>query len=214
MCTCSLARASITLRDWAQALILCRLWPAAAAAVQTLRSGSDADYIAAQLMWRSGDVCAAVKRLRNSTDARGERPAKCGKLLALLEPWQDMDRQGSEAVADGKSGGTTVLLLCSAFENRAADEAAASGTAVSHPRNACSSRIYFHPWKRQRPAVLGLRRGTGRLVLCRQTGSQRAWRHAPRCCAPSRSTPPAAWRRCSCVGAPRRCARCFAYRTP
>ena len=82
--------------------MLCRLWPAATKALQTLRRGCDADYLAAQLLWRSGDVAAAARRLRESIDGRGVLPAKSGELLRMLEPWHELDRNGTLAFEDGE----------------------------------------------------------------------------------------------------------------
>jgi len=90
----------VTLR--VQALLLCRLWTAATEALQTLRLGCDADYLAAQLLWRSGDVGGAAERLRGSADERGVRPAKSDELLRMLEPWHELDRQGTLAFEDGE----------------------------------------------------------------------------------------------------------------
>ena len=84
-----------------QALILCRLWAAAEAAVRSLRPGCDADYLAAQMLWRSGNVGAAAERLRGSAGACGSRPAKSCELLRVLEPWRELDLRGSEALKDG-----------------------------------------------------------------------------------------------------------------
>ena len=82
--------------------MLCRLWPAATAALQTLRLNCDADYLAAQLLWRSGDVGAAAARLRGSANRRGVRPAKSEDLLRMLEPWHELDRRGTLAFEDGE----------------------------------------------------------------------------------------------------------------
>ncbi len=200
----------------AQALILCRLWPAAAAAVQTLRPGCDADYLAAQLLWRSGDLSAAEEKLRDSADARGDRPAKCCELLAMLEPWQDLNRQGSEAVADGGSGGMTVLICYKGPHGCHISISADFRAATLCARNTCFVPQYqVHRCDLPRPALpMAAKADRGVLILRRQTGSRKVWRHAPRCCAPSRSAPPAAWQRCSCAGVPRRCAQYGARQTP
>ena len=97
-----------------QALLLCRLWAAATAALPTLRPGCDADYLAAQLLWRSGDVGAAAQRLHASIDGRGACPPKSDELLRMLEPWRKLDRQSALAYEDGESCGCLTLrwVLC------------------------------------------------------------------------------------------------------
>ena len=95
-----------------QALLLCRLWSAATAALQTLRRGCDADYLAAQLLWRSGDVGAAAERLRGSADTRGVRPAKSCELLRMLEPWRELECQSALAYEDGECVSRRTVRWC------------------------------------------------------------------------------------------------------
>jgi hypothetical protein len=123
-----------------QALILARRFSAATGELCSLRPSADRDYLAAEAMWRQGDLCDAVSFLDSHASSEtaasidgsscndGSRPAcagprKLARLLQQLHPLADLLRSADEALDDGE----LLVMTCDA---QASTHAVVEATAV------------------------------------------------------------------------------------
>jgi DnaJ homolog subfamily C member 7 len=89
-----------------EALIQCRRYQDAVAACEALRPGWERVYLLAEVLWRQGEVDAAVNWLESeiSKVVKGDSPhipRKCAELLEYLIPLRSRLKEASDALHDG-----------------------------------------------------------------------------------------------------------------
>ncbi len=85
-----------------QALIQCSRWEDASSACAGLLPGVDQQYLRSELLWRQGQLPAAMKALQDALSSNPDS-RKCGERLEFLQPITEELQQASTAMEEGSS---------------------------------------------------------------------------------------------------------------
>jgi len=94
-----------------QALIQCSRWEDADKACSGLLPGVDQLYLCSELLWRQGQLPAAMNALKQALDSN-TASSKCSDRLHYLQPIMDQLQQASAAMEDGRPLALTCMSRC------------------------------------------------------------------------------------------------------